>query len=185
ASVQVLWNVFDGIGAGIYCEQNSSVAISNNTITNGTIGIYGIWSSPTIIGNTITDNSWSIWSEYAAPANAGTNGAGLVSDNPGLGNNVEGRVIQLWSAAIRVVDGNGTPLQGVLVEVIPFNETTPIFTGYTDGDGMTSYFQATQYVIASDGTLILKNPYEVRVNLVPVTASPTFDHNGVYQVTSP
>ena len=60
ASVRVEWNAFDRIGAGVYCALNSNATISNNTITNGEIGVYCNQSSPTIADNTILSNGYGI-----------------------------------------------------------------------------------------------------------------------------
>ncbi len=180
ASVVIERNTFESIGTAIYCTENSSAVIENNTMTNGSIGIHSIWSSPTIKNNTIYGNYWGIYSEFAAPTNAGTNGDQLAADNPGLSNNSEGRMIQIWCVAILVQSSDGSPLEGVYVEVYPNGQATAVYDGYTDASGLTAHFIAVQYLIESDGTVTVLNPHLVLCDGVVRWA--TFDQNGIYTV---
>gem|GEM_PF-4134337 len=181
ASIGIYENSINGTGTGIKLMDNSSAIIENNTITNGTRGIHSVWSSSTIKNNIISGNDWGIYSEFAAPINAGTNGDQLVADNPGLTDNTEGRIIQIWCVAILVQSSDGTPQEGVHVKVYPYQQTESIYDGYTNSSGMTEHFIAVQYVVESDGSTTLLNPHVVLCD-GDLAAWITFDHNGIYIV---
>ena len=181
ASAQIEWNTFDRLETGIYCTVGSDAAISDNTITNcfGT-GIHTVGSSPTIVSNTIANNGgWGIFSEHAAPANAGTDGSGLIAANPGLGDNGLGRIMQVWEVQIKVMSG-GVPQEDVLVQVIPYMGT-PIFTGYTDADGLTESFVATQYVVENGASTPSAISHIIMCDGM-FHAWLSFDHDGIYEV---
>jgi parallel beta-helix repeat protein len=155
-------NTFDGIRKGIVGYDNSSAYIYNNTIINcSNDGIYLEWSEATIIGNNITGNGgWGIISKYAAPSNSGTNGTGLTSDNPLLGDNDLGMATQLWQLRILVLNGTTMdPISYTSVQINDQNNNT-VWSGYTDWAGYTETVIISQYEITYTNTYIF-TPFRI------------------------
>lgn len=159
-------NTFDGIRSGIHGYVNSSAYIYNNTIINCTNnGIYLEWSEATIIGNNISGNGgWGIISKYAAPANAGTNGTGLTTDNPLLGENGLGMATQLWQ--FRVYVFNDTSQSGQPYKEVWVNDSynNNVWYGYTDWEGYTETIILSQYEIIDSSTTYIFTPYCIYVD---------------------
>jgi hypothetical protein len=163
ASVIIEHNMFDGANVGIYCGQNSSAKIWNNTITNGTDGIYSVWSSPTIVGNNISGNGgWCIKFEFANATNSGTNGTGLDNDNMLSGTYGIGLVTQIWQIQIYVFNltANASAAnEFVWVNDAYYNNT--VWAGYTDGSGYTETILVTQYEFIDSSTNYIYTPFTV------------------------
>jgi parallel beta-helix repeat protein len=162
ASVILEHNIFDGASIGIYCGQNSSAKIWNNTITNGTDGIYSVWSSPTIVGNNISGNGgWCIKFEYDNATNSGANGTGLTIDNMLSGTYGMGLVTQVWQLKIYVFDNYTST--GAPYELVWVNDTynNPVWAGYTNESGYTETILVTQYDIIDSSTSYIYTPFMV------------------------
>lgn len=156
-------NLFDGIGYGIRCYENSGAYIHNNSIMNcSNDGINLEWSNATIIGNNISGNGgWGIRSKFAEPTNAGTNGTGLTDDNPLLGENGLGMATQLWQ--VRVLVWNNTANQSEPNKLVMVNDTysNPVWQGYTDSQGYTEIIIVSQYEIINATIKWIYTPFQI------------------------
>ncbi|MFH0815397.1 MAG: right-handed parallel beta-helix repeat-containing protein [Methanobacteriota archaeon] len=161
ASVSVGSNLIFGMGShGIFCNDYSDAAISDNTILNcGGDGIHCSWASPVIVGNAISDNyGWGIYCEYASTMNAGNDTAQLLLDNPLLGPNGLGRCIQYWALEVLLVEsGSGIPVSGELVNVRPLMGAV-VASSNTDANGFVTFKIAQDYA-DNDGFIPVLNPY--------------------------
>ncbi len=148
---------------GIYLE-NSDADIENNTVTSRSDAIYITWSKPMIANNTISStDGWGIYSSYAEPANAGTNGSRIISTN-NFGTCGLGQMIQYWKMQILVVD-NGNPVADAEVTVYDNVGGDPIIDGVrTNSEGLTEVFVLPQYAYNSTGEKIQYSPYLIIIN---------------------
>jgi len=163
ASPNIAENTISNSSYGIFAEGSSSIIINNKISETSQYGIYGKSGSSLIIINNTMHNAKMLFLDSTIKE-LWLMGTSITKINTTVENSHldETSILEAWwSLHIRVVDGNGNPVEGAVVFVYDVYNSI-VSTQITDSNGWTGFISVMEYLQSSSSTEVY-NPYRVMI----------------------